>query len=263
MMMIKLHLAYDGADYNGWQTQANGVGIQSVVQDAVRLMTKEKNVLIGASRTDAGVHAVGQVAHFSTHRAIPSYGWVRGLCSILPPAITVLAARKVSADFHARRSARWKHYRYYCCVGTVCPPFCVDRVWHLAKWPALAPMAKAARVLVGTHDFSTFAAAGDGAASKTRTIYRCRVRRVSNLLAGLPGGLVQPGLVIDCIGNGFLKQMVRNIVGTLVEIGQGRIAQGDLARILRTRDRRKAGRCAPAGGLYLLKVGYGARPPMR
>lgn len=242
--MVKLILAYDGAAYNGWQIQANGVGIQAVVQRAVRKMTQEKNVVIGASRTDAGVHAFGQVAHFQTMRTIPVHGWLRGLNSILPPSIRVREVHRARATFHARRGARWKHYRYLIGVGPSASPFWVGRAWHLFAPLNVRAMRKAATALIGRHNFRAFAAANDGNRSKVRTVYRLDVR------------CSEEGVVINIVGNGFLKQMVRNIVGTLVEVGEGKRRPEEFRAIVAKRDRRLAGRCAPPGGLYLVRVGY-------
>lgn len=250
MPTLRLTIAYDGAGFNGWQIQSNGCGVQALVQAAVRRMTKERNSVIGASRTDAGVHALGQVAHFHTRRVIAPEGWLRGLNSLLPPAIRVRAVAAAVPAFHARRDARWKWYRYRLLQGPWCPPFLHQRVWHLYRTLDLRAMQRAARHLLGEHDFRAFAAANDANRSSRRRIHRVRIRRVPS--SGDAGSEIH----FDVVGSGFLKQMVRNIVGTLVEVGEGKRSAGQMRQILASRDRRKAGRCAPAGGLCLMEVGF-------
>ncbi|MBI2345464.1 MAG: tRNA pseudouridine(38-40) synthase TruA [Deltaproteobacteria bacterium] len=257
MPAIELILAYDGLPFNGWQIQANGVGVQALLQRAVRTMTKERTAVIGASRTDAGVHALAQVAHFHTKRNIPPHGWLRGLNSLLPASIRVRQVRQVPATFHARRSAKWKRYRYLISTGPVASPFLLGRAWHIFAPLDLRAMRSAATALIGRHDFRAFAAANDGSRSKVRRIYSLKIRTVRGMRpakgATPKGGCIA---VIDIIGDGFLKQMVRNIVGTLVEVGQGKRAAGDIGPILTSQNRRRAGRCAPPGGLYLVEIGY-------
>ncbi|HET7501905.1 MAG TPA: tRNA pseudouridine(38-40) synthase TruA [Kofleriaceae bacterium] len=259
---IRLIVEYDGTDLCGWQRQANGPTVQGHLEDALGKLLAHEVAVTGASRTDAGVHASGQVASFRTGRAIPLHGVVRGLNSLLPAAIAIAAADEVGDDFHPRFSATGKHYRYLVFTRPERSPRWRDRAWHLrgAAVPVgpqgsgvrldLDAMREAAGALVGEHDFAAFRAAGCTA--------HTTVRHIEGVAIGpVPG---EPALVaIDVRGNAFLRNMVRICVGTLVEVGQGRRPVGQVAEILASRDRTRAGITAPPGGLELVSVRYDGR----
>lgn len=254
MRTIRCTLMYDGARYVGWQVQPNGVSIQSLVQRAIRTMTGEENDLVGASRTDAGVHALGQVAHFQTASGISSKGFQAGINAQLPPDIVVTATMDASDGFHARNDARAKRYTYRLLIAPDRSPMLEHRCWHLQRMPDVDAMREASRCLVGEHDFASFRAAGCSSAHAVRTIERIEMEErmlSSEMLAG-------EGRIVDVHieGTGFVRHMVRNIVGTLVEVGQGRRDVSDVQRILFMRTRAEAGRCAPACGLYLVSISY-------
>jgi tRNA pseudouridine38-40 synthase len=246
---IRLVVEYDGTTLCGWQRQANGPTVQGHLEEALaRLLTHEVAV-VGASRTDAGVHARGQVASFRTERAIPLHGIRRGLNSLLPPMIAIREATEVADDFHPRFSATGKHYRYTILARPERSPRWRDRAWHVAEPIDLAAMQAGAEHLLGEHDFAAFRAAGCTA--------RTTRRRIDDIAIEPDGELV----VVDVRGNAFLRNMVRIVVGTLVEVGLGRRDPAQVAEILASLDRTKAGITAPAHGLELVEVRYdGTRP---
>jgi len=250
MRRIKLTLMYDGAPFGGWQAQPNCVSVQVLVEEALSRMTGEGAGVVGASRTDAGVHALMQVAHFDTARDIPPDGFVAGLNSMLPAGISVLSAEEVSPDFHARKSSRGKLYTYRILVSRERNPFFEGRAWRLRRTPDIGAMREAASHLVGEHDFSSFRAAGCASRHAVRRIGRIEVKGPSSGDFGLREG--EQIVELDFEGNGFLRHMIRNIVGTLVEAGEGKIAPEETQRILEAEKRTEAGRCAPASGLYLV-----------
>ncbi len=245
MRHIRLVVEYDGTELHGWQRQANGPTVQQHLEEALaRLLTHEVAVT-GASRTDAGVHARAQIASFRTERPIPLHGIRRGLNSMLPDAIAIREASEVDDAFHPRFSASGKHYRYTILTRADRSPLLRHRAWHHPDPLDLEAMRQAARALIGDHDFAAFRAAG--CAAKTT------LRRVEALdLTADPGDLV----VVDVRGNAFLRNMVRIIVGTLVEVGTGRFTPAQVAEILTSRDRTRAGITAPAHGLELVEVRY-------
>lgn len=254
MRTIKLTIRYDGAGYVGWQIQSGGASVQALLQRAVRTMTGEENDVVGASRTDAGVHALGQVAHFQTVGAIPLNGLRDGINSLLPRDVAVTAAEEAPPGFHARKDARSKRYLYRLAVVSVRDPFLEGRAWRLARRPDVEAIREASRCLVGKHDFSSFRGSGCASRHAVRTVERILIaeRTLDREWAAGEGGEI--AIVVD--GEGFVRHMVRNIVGTLVEVGLGKRAAGDIPNILDGRDRRLAGLCAPAGGLYLVSVRY-------
>jgi len=284
---IRLVVEYDGTDLCGWQRQANGPTVQGHLEDALaKLLTHEVSV-IGASRTDAGVHARGQVASFRTERPIPLHGIRRGLNSLLPPAIAVADAREVADDFHPRFSATGKHYRYLLLTGSGRSPRWRNRAWHHPGSLELAAMRDAAAALIGEHDFAAFRAAGCTAKRTVRRIEEIAIAACAELGeaghrieadhggdlvetsrgpvidprgAGASAEIPEPELVaIDVRGNAFLRNMVRIMVGTLVEVGEGRRSVGQVAEILASRDRTRAGMTAPPQGLELISVRYEGR----
>jgi tRNA pseudouridine38-40 synthase len=246
---IRLLLAYDGTPYLGWQVQPQGATVQSVLQDAIALLTGERVVVKGSGRTDARVHALGQVANFHTTSRIAPEAWVNALNSALPPSIAVLGADEVPADFDAQYSAVGKLYRYRIFNSRIPSPFEQNRAWLYTARINIDSISDATRLLIGTIDFSSFRAVGCVARSPVRELRRCDV--------GVSGDVV----TFDLEADGFLRHMVRNIVGTLVDVGRGRFSTSDVAAIIAARDRRCAGRAAPPEGLYLVRVDYrGPRP---
>jgi tRNA pseudouridine38-40 synthase len=242
---IRLVVEYDGTSLCGWQRQANGPTVQGHLEEALgKLLTHEVSVL-GASRTDAGVHARGQVASFRTARQIPLHGIRRGLNSMLPRQIAIRDAAEVPDDFHPRFSATGKHYRYTILVRPDRSPRWRDRAWHQSEPLSIEAMVAAAAPLLGEHDFAAFRAAGCSARTTTR--------RIEAIELSAP----DPDLIfIDVRGNAFLRNMVRILVGTLVEVGAGDRPPGQVAEILASRDRTRAGITAPAPGLELMEVQY-------
>jgi tRNA pseudouridine38-40 synthase len=228
--------------------------VQQHIEEALAKLLAHEVTVTGASRTDAGVHARGQVVCFRTEKVIPLHGIRRGLNSLLPDAIAVVAASEVADDFHPRHSATGKHYRYTILVRPDRSPRWHARTWHVAQPLDLDAMREGARALVGEHDFAAFRAAGCTARTTMRRIESIHVAR--DLVLGADT------LHVDVLGNAFLRNMVRIIVGTLVEVGLGRMAPAQVGEILAGRDRTKAGPTAPAHGLELIEVRYdGTRPP--
>jgi tRNA pseudouridine38-40 synthase len=252
---IRLIVEYDGTSLCGWQRQANGPTVQGHLEEALGKLLSHEAPVVGASRTDAGVHARGQVASFRTARPIPLHGIRRGLNSLLPRQIAVRDAAVVPDDFHPRFSATGKHYRYTILARPDRAPRWRDRAWHLSEPLSIEAMAAAAAVLRGEHDFAAFRAAGCTAATTTR--------RVDAIELSVPDP--EPELlVVDVRGNAFLRNMVRILVGTLAEVGAGRRTPVQVAEILVSRDRTRAGLTAPAHGLELMEVRYdGTRPGRR
>jgi len=245
---IRLVVEYDGTALCGWQRQDNGPTVQGHLEDALAKLLTHEAAVTGASRTDAGVHARGQVASFRTERAIPLHGIRRGLNSLLPPAIAVREAAEVPDDFHARFSATGKHYRYSILVRADRAPRWRERAWHHPEPLAIEPMREAAAALLGEHDFAAFRAAGCTATTTTRRI------------DAIDFSFTEPELLaIDVRGNAFLRNMVRIVVGTLAEVGAGRRPVAQVAEILASRDRTRAGITAPAHGLELIEVRYDGR----
>ena len=244
MPNIKLVLEYDGSAYHGWQRQANAPTVQGMIEDKIRIITKSKINLIGAGRTDAGVHAKGQAANFITTSRLEPASWQRALNSLLPSDIVILQAREVSAKFHSRFSARGKVYQYQILNRPLRSVMDRLSIWHITYSLDINTMKQAAKILVGQHDFSAFKSSG----GETKTD-RCHVKR---LTVQRSGDLI----VITIEANRFLQYMVRNIIGTLVEAGRGKIKSQGVKQILQSRDRRLAGPTAPPQGLCLVEVKY-------
>ncbi|HTL33940.1 MAG TPA: tRNA pseudouridine(38-40) synthase TruA [Kofleriaceae bacterium] len=245
MRHIRLVVEYDGSHLHGWQRQHGVPTVQEHIETALaKLLTHDVQVT-GASRTDAGVHARGQVASFRTERPIPVHGVRRGLNSLLPAEIAIRDAAEVPEDFHPRFSATGKHYRYTILARAERSPRWRDRAWHHPDPLNVHAMHDAARALLGEHDFAAFRAAGCTAKTTTRRVDSIAFTRLHPQL-----------LEVDIRGNAFLRQMVRIIVGTLTEVGTGRIPVGQVAEILGSKDRTKAGITAPAQGLELVEVRY-------
>ena len=251
MQTIKLTIAYDGADFHGWQLQPGLATIQGALQDSLRQITQEPITIHGASRTDAGVHALGQVAHIKTHSTLDAHEIQRGLNALLPPTIRIVAAQEVGQDFHARWLAQGKTYRYRIYRGEVLPPFDYRRAFHY-PWPLdEAAMSGAARAFEGQHDFTSFAAStGSEEDDKDRDMQR--VIHSSEIVREPQ----RDEIAYVVRGRSFLRYMVRKIVGTLIEVGKGRLAPSDILEIFAARDRSRSGPTVPPEGLYLVALEY-------
>ncbi len=240
---IRLDLAFDGTAYHGWQIQQGPPTIQAILRRVIRKITGEQVSLIGSGRTDAGTHARHLVANFFTASTIPAPQLARALNASLPRDVRVLSARTVPAQFHARFSAHSKVYRYQIFRGPVLPPHLAREHYH-CQYPLDIPrMRIAAERFVGEHDFASFAA-GTPDQNTVRRIIRCELKTAGRRL------------LFTVEGNGFLHHMVRNMVGTLLEVGRGRMSQKEFEALFVKRDRSLAGITVPAHGLILLKVRY-------
>lgn len=256
MRNIKLTLEYDGTDFSGWQSQAQGERtVQSVLTDAVQELTGDRPALAAAGRTDAGVHALGQVASFWTASVLPEETIMRALNAHLPPDVRVSKAEEVDGSFHPQYSARAKRYFYLISGTGYVSPFAWRYMWHFPLRLDASRMAAASEHLLGEHDFSAFMAAGSGAKGTVRKISRCMVVETEGIVffgAKLEGRFVR----VSIEGTGFLRHMVRNIVGTLVDVGRGARDADSVREVIMSKDRGTAGPTAPAKGLFLEKVIY-------
>jgi tRNA pseudouridine38-40 synthase len=252
MASFRITLAYDGGPFVGWQRQANGTSIQGLVEDALRELDEDDVAVTGAGRTDAGVHALGQVAGFTLRRPTAADVVIRALNARLPPEVRVMAAEEVPPSFHARFDATSKTYRYRFATADVLSPFEHAYAWHVPGALAVDAMAEAARFVEGHHDFAAFQTTG-GVPGPTE-----RVVSASTVVAA-PDGLV----LYEVTGNGFLRHMVRAIAGTLVDIGRRRRGPEWMRDVIASRDRSQAGKTAPAHGLFLVRVGYTDRRERR
>lgn len=244
MPNFKVVLEYDGTHYHGWQVQPGLHTIQAELEAAIAKVSQHSVSVTGAGRTDAGVHALGQVANFSTAASLTDNDWLRALNGLLPDDIAILSVQLMPEGFHSRFAAKSKLYRYRILNRPVRTAMDRDRVWHYSHPLNLRAMHEAAEVLLGSHDFSSF----QGSPTDTENP-SCRVTRLELTRGGSE-------LTVEIEADRFLKQMVRNIVGTLVEVGRGKIQAGDMKHILAARDRTKAGPTAPPQGLYLVRVDY-------
>lgn len=267
----KITLSYDGTAFHGWQVQPCKATVQGCLSDAIAHVSGERVLPQGSGRTDAGVHALAQVASFRLTVPIPAENLLRALNRALPPSVRVLRVEMVPDEFHARHSAVRKSYEYRIFCGessghlvpalegtsAICSPFLAPYVWD-CRWPlALEPMQQAARLVLGTRDFTSFAASdpdlherenGGTGPNPVKTIVRSEMVRENGLL------------IYRVTGSGFLHHMVRNLVGTFVDIGRGATAATEIVRILEARDRTAAGPTAPPQGLFLVAVEYEERP---
>jgi tRNA pseudouridine38-40 synthase len=244
MRTLKLTLAYDGTDYVGWQRQANGTSIQQLVEEAFAPLVGSAPTVAGAGRTDAGVHALGQVASVTATLDYPASAVQRALNMRLPADIRVVGAVEAQPGFHARSHATAKSYRYRLATTPVRSPFDRWFVWHSPEPRDVDAMRLAAGLLVGRHDFASFQARGSSVIDTARTIHRLEIRDDAG------------ELVIDVDGDGFLRHMVRIIVGTLAEVGSGLRQPEAITAMLAARNRQAAGATAPACGLTLVAVRY-------
>ena len=247
-LKFKLTIAYDGTNYAGWQVQKSGVGVQQRVEEALKKLFPGVERIHSSSRTDTGVHALGMVAHVEIPHAefkMPAAKLALAVNAHLPEDIRVMSARRCRADFHARFDAAGKEYRYFVWNHPAMNPLLRRQAWQMPRKLDLKAMRPAARIFLGTHDFKSFAAGRNYEPETTvRRLSRCDIKRSGALLT----------FVIE--GDGFLYKMCRGIVGTLVQVGQGKIAAGDIKQILASKDRRVAGMTAPACGLVLWRVFY-------
>jgi tRNA pseudouridine38-40 synthase len=267
MPSFRITLAYDGTDFIGWQRQAAGTSIQGLLEDAARALDDRKVTVIGAGRTDAGVHALGQVAAFRLERTIATDSLVRAMNARLPETVRILEASEVPAGFHPQFDARAKTYRYRMWNADAMSPFERRYTWHLPGRLDVDAMRAAAMLLEGEHDFAAFQGTGSEGAT---TVRRVLASRIADCGLRIGGGLwtarpqsatrnPQSALVeYEITGSGFLRHMVRAIAGSLVEVGRGRQAPDWIARVMASRDRCAAGQTAPASGLFLVGVDYGA-----
>jgi tRNA pseudouridine38-40 synthase len=254
-MRIILYIQYEGTGYRGWQVQPEGITIQGLLQDCLYRLTGEKVKLAGAGRTDAGVHAIEQVASFETSSRYPAEVIKRAVNAMLPDDIKIIRAETLEVPFHARYSAVRKRYIYLIANETDLPVFLRRYVWWVKSPLDLDSMRKASRFIIGTHDFSSFRGAGCGAKSTVRTIYSLdleEIERVPFIFTEFKCNLIKVSIEAEA----FLRHMVRNIVGTLVEIGRGRFGYEEIQDILSAKDRRRAGPTAPSQGLFLERVIY-------
>lgn len=259
--VLKFILAYDGAAFGGWQRQPDVRTVQAALEDALAPLAGRPVAVVGAGRTDAGVHAAGQVASVAMPGARPIEDIRRALNATLPADVRVLAVEEAPAGFDARRHARTKTYRYAIWNGRAVPPLARGLVWHVPSALDLDAMRAAAAVLVGRHDFAAFQSAGGSVSTTTRELLTSSwiaVDREADPL-GVLGGADDDGarlLRYEVTGTGFLRHMVRTLAGTMVDVGRGRWQPADVLRMLASRDRRSAGETAPAQGLTLWKVDY-------
>lgn len=247
MRNIRLTIEYDGTAYHGWQSQTNATAVQDIVTTAVNRLTGEGCSLTGSSRTDTGVHALGQVCNFFTESSIPSDKFAFALNTLLPEDVVIRKSEEVAAEFHSRFSTTGKKYRYLFYNSTFPSALLRHRAYHIFYPLDLHLMQQAVEHFVGTHDFVAFSSTGGSVRTTVRTITQTFIKREDDLFE-------------FCVtGNGFLYNMVRIIAGTLVEVGLGRLKPDAIPEIITGLDRRKAGRTAPAHGLYLVEVYYDER----
>lgn len=244
MRHLKLTIAYDGTNYNGFQRQKNGVGVQQLLEKALSELFGEKILLKAAGRTDAGVHALGQVVSFATEATIPADNIPRAIRYLLPDDIVVCRGEEVEEDFHARYTAKEKTYCYKVFLTDIVNPCLRNYTWEIKGSLDYKAMNIAAECLVGTHDFSAFRNTGSEMTTPVRTIREAKWEKQGN------------ELTFTITGNSFLYRMVRNIVGCLVKVGQGKITVAQFKKIMDDRKRKAVGMAAPAQGLYLVKVTY-------
>ncbi len=247
MRNLKLTIEYDGTNYAGWQYQPRLPTIQGILRDAlakIEDVSPEDINLVGASRTDSGVHALGQVANFVSRRRLSPNNYRKAVNSLLPPDVVVKLVEEVDADFHARKSARGKKYRYVILNREYPSALQRNRVYYVPYRLNVEAMEEAIPHFIGRKDFASFQGSGSDVRNTVREITSFQFEREGDLL------------IFTVVGNGFLKQMVRNIIGTLVFVGMGKIHPDRLEDIFEARDRRRAGPTAPPQGLYLVEIFY-------
>lgn len=243
MRNIKITIQYNGANYCGWQKQPNSLGIQGTIEKAIYEITKEEVKITGSGRTDAGVHAFGQVANFKLKSSIPTSKIPNALNAKLPKDISVIECEEVAEEFHSRYSAKGKRYRYLIYNSAYRSPIYKDISYQVKYDLDFEKMCREAKSLVGTHDFKGFMSSGSSVSDTVRTIYDIELTKEEDLI------------VMEIEGNGFLYNMVRIIAGTLVDIGRNRITES-LCDVINSKSRSRSGHTAPAHGLFLKKVDY-------
>jgi tRNA pseudouridine38-40 synthase len=241
---FKLTIEYDGTHYHGWQRQKDEPTIQEEIEKAIELMTQQKVSLIGSGRTDAGVHALGQTASFRCATRLSTEIFLNGLNGLLPDDIVIRDCIRVDDDFHARFSVKQKTYQYRILNRPLPSALCRRYAWHIKKELDINRLKTAGSHILGVHDFKSFQGQGSQVASSVRRLISFDVQKASDLI------------FLDFTGDGFLRFMVRNIVGTLVDVGTGKISPEEFKEVLESQDRGRAGITAPAHGLFLVRVDY-------
>ena len=245
LQTFRLIIEYDGSAFHGWQRQKKDRTVQETIENALAVMTREKVTVIGSGRTDAGVHALGQVAGFKIRSRQDARIFLNGLNSLLPDDVVVHACDPMPDTFHARFDVASKRYRYHILNRPIAPAIGRQFVWHIRKPLDTAAMTNAAMVILGTHDFKAFEGTGSPRDHSIRTVTDSTIKATGD-----------GNLTYDIQANGFLRFMVRNIVGTLVDVGVGKIDKQDVQAILQSKDRSRAGATAPPQGLFLMDVTY-------
>ena len=245
MRNIKLTIEYDGKDFNGWQKQPNKLNIQGTIENAIERITGEKVDLNASGRTDAGVHALGQVANFKTNSNLPIEKWPLALNANLKKSIIIKDAKEVEERFHSRLACKRKTYRYVINNSKYGTAIYRNLETCIAPKLNVEDMIKAAKFFEGEHDFKAFRASGTSSKSSVRTIYKAKVIKMQD-----------DRIYIELTGNGFLYNMVRIIAGTLVDVGLGKIKPEEIADIINSKDRSRAGKTLPPQGLFLVNVEY-------
>ncbi|HEX2927765.1 MAG TPA: tRNA pseudouridine(38-40) synthase TruA [Ruminiclostridium sp.] len=245
MRKIKLTIEYDGTNYHGWQIQKNARTVQEVIEKAISRLLKDNVGITGCSRTDVGVHAYGQVAHFLTDSNIPGDKFSYAINNLLPDDIVVKHSEEVPEDFHARYSTKGKKYRYLIYNAPHASAIMRNRSCHVRPGLNIEEMQKAAGYFIGEHDFAAFQATGGQVRSTVRQIYSMEVSQNEDNL-----------ICLEVSGNGFLYNMVRIIAGTLIYVGMGKLCEAEIPAIIKGLDRKKAGKTAPSQGLYLMEIYY-------
>ncbi|MPZ16763.1 MAG: tRNA pseudouridine(38-40) synthase TruA [Luteitalea sp.] len=262
MRTFKLTLAYDGSGFAGWQRQLNGLGIQQLVEETLEAIVRHPVRIVSAGRTDAGVHALGQVASASLDTRHDADTIQRALNAAFPDSVRVLRVEPVPDGFHARRDARSKSYCYRLLSGRGATPFASRYAWSVNADLDVEAMGEAFETVRGRHDFSAFASSGSRVKTRVRTVSDVSLRRapfIEPWIGSVATSNTVTLLAAEIRADGFLRHMVRAIVGSLVEVGLGRWRPRDFVAALESRDRRHAGRTAPAHGLFLVRVEYGPR----
>jgi tRNA pseudouridine38-40 synthase len=244
MKNIKLTIEYDGTRFSGWQRQINGISIEETIDIALKALTKEDIKLYGASRTDAGVHARGQVANFITNSIIPPERFPAALNGLLPKEVVIIASEEVPMEFHSRYHSKGKAYSYVMLNRKTRPAFMNNYVAHVPYKLDFEIMEKASKYFIGTHDFAAFKTKGGTVKTSVRTI---------NSIELIKSGIE---ITLNIDGDAFLYNMVRIIAGTLIDVGRGRIQCDTIPEIILSKDRRRAGKTAPASGLCLERIYY-------
>ena len=244
MRNIKLTIEYDGREFNGWQKQPNKLNIQGNIEKVISDITKEEIEIIGSGRTDAGVHALGQVANFKTNSTIPIEKFAIAINSRLKKSIVIKKAEEVDERFHSRYNCKQKTYRYIINNSETGSAIYRNLEYNIKNHLDVEKMQEASKYFVGEHDFSAFKASGTSSKSSVRTIYSAKVEKEGERI------------IIELTGNGFLYNMVRIISGTLVEVGLGKIKPEQIPEIIQFKNRQNAGKTLPPYGLYLVEVNY-------